>query len=97
MARTLAVALLALALAATAAAANIPTANVVLTVEPNGVLDVLENVTLASPSAYVAAQEVSMRKGELFAQPSLVVGGHELRAGTAPTRVTFAVSRGRRS
>jgi Predicted membrane protein (DUF2207) N-terminal domain len=94
--RTLAVAALALLLAANAAAANIPTANVVLTVEPNGVLGVLENVNVASPSAYVAAQEVSMRAGELFAQPSVVVDERPLRSASKPTRETFAITRGTR-
>jgi hypothetical protein len=94
--RALAVVLLALAFCATAGAANIPTANVVLNVEPNGVLGVLEHVVLASPTSYAASQEVSMRAGELFAQPSVVIDERPLRAGSRPTRDTFTVSRGRR-
>jgi len=92
----LAVAFLALALAGGAGAANIPTANVVLTLEPNGVVDVLENVMIASPSQYVAAQEVSMRTGELFAQPSVVVDDKPLHSAAAATLDTFVVSRGTR-
>lgn len=96
MGRALAVALAFLVCAGAARAERLPEANVLLTVEPNGVVDVLENITITAPKAYTARQEVSMRAGELFAQPSVVVDERKLIAGRAPTVDTFRISRGER-
>ncbi|MHB8641611.1 MAG: DUF2207 domain-containing protein [Gaiellaceae bacterium] len=87
---------LALAPNAPASSPNISTAHVVLTIEPNGVVDVLEDVTLATPIAYTAAQEVSMHAGELFAEPSVVVDERKLRSGDRPSNGMFLISRGKR-
>ena len=98
MGRLALVALSALVLASSASGAspNISAAHVVITIEPNGVVDILEDVTLATPAAYTAAQEVSMHAGELFAQPSVVVDERKLRSGDRPSKDTFVVSRGTR-
>jgi hypothetical protein len=87
---------LALAPSALASSPNISAAHVVLTIEPNGVVDVLEDVTLAAPAAYTAAQEVSMHAGELFAEPSVVVDDRKLHSADRPSATTFLISRGTR-
>jgi hypothetical protein len=92
----IAAAALAFAPSALASSPNISAAHVVLTVEPNGVIDVLEDVTLAAPAAYTAAQEVSMHAGELFAEPSVVVDDRVLHSADRPSDTTFLISRGTR-
>jgi len=87
---------LALPAAAHAKGTRIPTAHVIVTVEPNGVIDVLESVTVSAEQAYDARQEVSMNAGELFAQPSVVVAERRLDAGEQATLDTFLISRGNR-
>ena len=98
-------ALLALALAAGAlvlpspAAADItatPAARGVFTLERNGVLDVLERVSVIADAPTAATWQVTMQRGELFAQPSLYVDGRRYRPGDGKRSETFRISRGSR-
>jgi predicted membrane protein DUF2207 len=92
------IAALALAGSANAADTTIPNAHVVVTVEPDGVIDVLEAVTVHAPKPYDARQEVSMNAGELFAQPSLVVAGRRrlpaISRGSRGVRISWKQPRG---
>jgi hypothetical protein len=89
---------LAFAGAAQAADTTIPSAHVLITVEPNGVTDVLEVVTVSTPKPFDARQEVSMNAGELFAQPSLFVAGRlrkpEVSRGKRGVRISWRQPRG---
>ena len=93
-------ALAALALPATAAAASasltVPAAHVRFTLEPDGVVDVLEVIELRAKGPFAARRELSMQQGELFADPSVVVNDRLLSAGDGRTPGTFRVSRGAR-
>ena len=94
----LAVALAALVLP-TAAAAEIvatPVAHGVFTLESNGVLGVLENMSVRTSSPTPATWEVAMQRGELFAQPSLFVNGRRYGPGDGKRPGTFRISRGTR-
>jgi len=80
-----------------AAAAEIvgtPRADAVFTLERNGVLDVLEHAQVHADAPTAATWEVAMQKGELFAEPSLVVAGRRYRPGDGKRRGTFRISRG---
>jgi hypothetical protein len=92
----LAVALVALALPTPAAAklTDVPSANAVFTVDPNGVLEVLEHVNVQADEPTAATWQVMMQRGELFAQPSLVVDDRRYRAGDGKQAGTFLISRG---
>ena len=94
----LAVAAAALGVAATAAAEITATPGVraVFTLERNGVLDVLERVSITANSPTAATWQVTMQRGELFAQPSLYVGGRRYRPGDGKRPGTFRISRGSR-
>jgi hypothetical protein len=74
----------------------VPAAHVVLTLESDGVVDVLEEIDLRAAGPYAARRELSMRQGELFADPSVVVNDRRLRAGDGKATGTFRVSRGAR-
>ncbi len=75
---------------------TVPAANVHLTLEPDGVVDVLEEIDLRARQPYAARRELSMQQGELFADPSVVVNDRVLSAGDGRTPGTFRVSRGAR-
>lgn len=92
-----AVALAAFVLPATAAAEIVatPTAHGIFTLESNGVLGVLERIDVRADAATPATWEVAMQRGELFAQPSLVVGSRRYRPGDGRTPGTYRISRGK--
>jgi len=93
----LAAALVTLAVAAPARAALTEPASVqtVVTIESNGVLDVLERVSVHADGPTATTWQVTMQRGELFAQPSLVVDGSRYRAGDGKRPRTFLISRGK--
>jgi hypothetical protein len=74
----------------------VPSAHVLVTLESNGVLDVLEQVNVRADGPTAAAYEITMRRGELFAQPSIVVNDRRFRAGDGKQAGTFLISRGSR-
>ena len=88
----------ALALASPAAAdiTATPDARAVFTLERNGVLGVLERVSATADAPTAATWQVTMQRGELFAQPSLVVDGRRYRPGDGKRPGTFRISRGSR-
>jgi len=93
---TAAVVALVFALPAQAFALTLPRAQVHVTLEPNGVIDVLERLTVDSPTPLVGRREIAMQPGELFAAPSIVVDGRRFEAGDAQRAGTFRVVRGTR-
>jgi Predicted membrane protein (DUF2207) N-terminal domain len=89
--------LAALAVAAPAAAAgDVGAAHVIATLEPDGVVDLIQQVTLDGRAPTPARWEVVMQQGELFAQPSLVVNERRFVAGNGRRPGTYRVSRGSR-
>jgi hypothetical protein len=88
----------ALALASPAAAEinATPAVRAVFTVERNGVLGVLERVSVTADSPTAATWQVTMQRGELFAQPSLFVDERRYRPGDGKHPGTFRISRGSR-
>ena len=98
MGRTPLVLAAALALASPAAAdiTATPDARAVFTLERNGVLGVLERVTVAADAPSAATWQVTMQRGELFAQPSLFVDGRRYHPGDGKRPGTFRISRGSR-
>ena len=92
-----AVALAALAVPGAAAGEIVatPAAHAVFTLDSNGVLGVLESMDVRADAATPAAWEVEMQRGELFAEPSLVVNGRRYRPGNGSAPATFRISRGR--
>jgi Predicted membrane protein (DUF2207) len=94
----IAVGIVALGLPSLAAAElkQVPSAHAVITLGPDGVLDVLENATLQADEPTATTWQVTMQRGELFAQPSLVVDGRRYRAGDGKRGGTFHISRGTR-
>ena len=94
----LAVAVLACVLPAPAVAklTDMPTAHAVFTLDADGVLEVLEQLNVRADEPTAATWQVSMRRGELFAQPSLVVDEHRYRPGDGRQSGTFRISRGTR-
>jgi predicted membrane protein DUF2207 len=94
----LAVALLALAVPAAAAAklTGVPTAHAVFTLDPDGVLQVLEQMNVRADDPTATTWQVTMQRGELFAQPSLVVDEQRYRPGGGKRPGTFLISRGTR-
>jgi hypothetical protein len=90
----LAASMIVLAVPATAAATNgtVERARVTMTVEPNGIIDVLEQRLIHSAAPYTAVFDLLMRKGELFAEPAVAVGGRPFRAGDSRAENTFVVS-----
>jgi hypothetical protein len=91
-----AVAALVLVVAPGAAAGIDPlaSAHAVVTVHTDGVLEMLEQLPVRAPSPSPTSWEVTMRQGELFAAPSLVVNDRRLSAGDGKRAGTFLVSRG---
>ena len=67
-----------------------------MTLEPDGVVDVLEEIDLRAKRAFAARRELSMQEGELFADPSVAVNDRLLSAGDGKSPGTFRVSRGAR-
>jgi hypothetical protein len=67
-----------------------------VTLERDGVIDVLEQVNVHADGRSAAAYEITMRRGELFAQPSIFVNEHRFRAGDGKQAGTFRISRGSR-
>jgi hypothetical protein len=72
----------------------VPAAHVVVTLERDGVLDVLERIDVDATAPYAARREIAMQQGELFADPSVYVDGRRLKAGDGKTPRTFRVSQG---
>jgi Predicted membrane protein (DUF2207) N-terminal domain len=73
-----------------------PAAHGVFTLERNGVLDVLERVSVTADAPTAATWQVTMQRGELFAQPSLYMDGRRYRPGDGKRSGTFRISRGSR-
>ena len=73
-----------------------PSAQAVFTLESNGVLEVLEHLSVRSEGPTAATWQVTMQRGELFAQPSLVVDERRYRPGDGTQAGTFRISRGTR-
>ena len=96
----LALAAAAVALAPTSSAAAAITATplvrAVFTLERNGVLGVLERVSTSADEPTAATWQVTMQRGELFAQPSLYMDGLRYRPGDGKRPRTFRISRGSR-
>ena len=88
---------LAAAFPAQAATITLPRAQVHVTLESNGVIDVLERLTVNSPTQLVGTREIGMQRGDLFAAPSIVVDGRRFRAGDGRRAGTFRISRGTRT
>lgn len=74
----------------------VPSAHAVFTLESDGVLEVLERLTVRADGPTAATWQVTMQRGELFAQPSLVVGERRYRAGDGRRAGRFRISRGTR-
>jgi Predicted membrane protein (DUF2207) N-terminal domain len=93
----IAIALAALALPAAAEATIVSTsaAHGIFTLQSNGVLGVLESIDVRADGPTPASWEVAMQRGELFAEPSLVVSGRRFRPGNGSTPGTFRISRGK--
>jgi hypothetical protein len=91
----LAAGLVALAFAVPAGAelTGTSSAQSVITIEPDGVLDVLERVSIRADEPTPATWQITMQRGELFAQPSLVVDGGPYRPGDGKQAGTFHISR----
>jgi hypothetical protein len=87
---------LASAFPAQAASLTLPHAQVHITLESNGVIDVLERLTVDSPTALIGTREVGMQPGDLFAAPSIVVDGRRYRAGDTRHPGRFRIVRGTR-
>ena len=87
---------LAAAFPAQAATITLPRAQVHVTLESNGVIDVLERLTVNSPTPLVGTREIGMQPGDLFAAPSIVVDGRRFRAGDGRHAGTFRIARGTR-
>jgi hypothetical protein len=90
------VAALALPAGAAAELTGTPAVRAVFTLERNGVLDVLERMGVAADAPTPATWQVTMQKGELFAQPSLYVDGRRWRPGDPERLGRFRISRGSR-
>jgi hypothetical protein len=71
-----------------------PAAHSVFTLQPNGVLGVLEHLDVKADAATPATWQVTMQRGELFAEPSLVLGGRRYRPGDGKRPGTYRISRG---
>jgi len=93
-----AVALLVLAFPAAGGAklTGVPTAHAVFTLDPDGVLQVLEQMNVRADDPTATTWQVTMQRGELFAQPSLVVDEQHYRPGNGKRPGTFLISRGTR-
>jgi len=91
-----AVAVVALILPAPAATklTAVPSANAVFAVDRDGVLEVLQHLNVRADAATAATWQVTMQRGELFAQPSLVVDDRRYRPGDGKQAATFLISRG---
>jgi hypothetical protein len=76
--------------------AEVASAHVIVTLERDGVIDVLEQVNVRADGPTAAAYEITMRRGELFAQPSVFVNNRRFRAGDGKHAGTFRISRGTR-
>jgi hypothetical protein len=74
----------------------VPSAHAVFTLESNGVLEVLERLSVRADRPTAATWQVTMQRGELFAQPSVVVDERRYRAGDGRQAGTFRISRGTR-
>jgi hypothetical protein len=68
----------------------------VFTLEPDGVLEVIEQLNVRTDESTPTTWQVTMQQGELFAQPSLVVAGRRYRPGDGTRAGTFRISRGTR-
>jgi len=73
-----------------------PAVRAVFTLERNGVLGVLERVSITADEPTAATWQVTMQRGELFAQPSLYMDGRRYRPGDGKRPRTFRISRGSR-
>jgi hypothetical protein len=93
-----AAALVALALPSPAAAdlTGTPAVRAVFTLERNGVLDVLERLRVAADAPTPATWQITMQRGELFAQPTLFVDERRYRPGDPKRPGRFRISRGTR-
>jgi predicted membrane protein DUF2207 len=78
------------------AAGDVRAAHVIATLEPDGVVDLIQQVTLHGRTAAPSQWEVVMQQGELFAQPSLVVDERRFVPGDGHRPGTYRVSRGSR-
>ena len=91
-----AVAVLALPAPAAAELTGTPAVRAVFTLERNGVLDVLERMRVAADAPTRSTWQITMQRGELFAQPSLYVDGRRYWPGEPKRPGRFRISRGSR-
>ena len=82
--------------AAAAKLTQVPSAHAVFTLDPDGVLEVLEQLNVGADDPTPATWQVTMQRGELFAQPSLVVDEQRYTPGDGKRPGTFRISRGTR-
>jgi hypothetical protein len=74
----------------------VPSAHAVFTLESDGVLGAIEQLSVRADGPTAATWQVTMQQGELFAQPSLVVDERRYRPGDGKEGGTFRISRGTR-
>jgi len=74
----------------------VPSAQAVFTLQSDGVLGVLEHLSVRADAPTASTWQVTMQRGELFAQPSLVVDERRYRPGDGRQAGTFRISRGTR-
>ena len=87
---------LAVPAAVSAKLTKVPTAHAVFTLDSDGVLEVLEQMNVHADDPTATTWQVTMQRGELFAQPSLVVDEQRYRPGDGKRPGTFLISRGTR-
>lgn len=87
---------LALPSAGGATLTGVPSAHALVTLDPNGVLEVLEQINLRADRPTAATWQITMQRGELFAAPSMHVNNRRFRAGDGIRPGTFRISRGTR-
>jgi len=70
-----------------------PSAHAIVTLEPDGVVELLEQMNVHANAPTAAAWEVAMQPGELFAEPAMTVDGRRYR-GADGRPGTFRIARG---
>jgi hypothetical protein len=75
---------------------EVPSAHTLLTLDPDGVVEVLEQIEVRADEPTAATWQITMQRGELFADPSLFVNDRRYRPGDGERPGTFRISRGTR-
>src|SRR5215211_6831319 len=60
---------------------DVPSAHTLLTLDPDGVVEVLEQIEVRADEPTAATWQITMQRGELFADPSLFVNDRRYRPG----------------